>query len=205
MEVATGVVEGRRVPCASVDLQLKTHCGYRNRGYELGDLRFLRKLSEGPALRLIVPVPSAEHLVDDLVLGDGMPAHINLVFPFLDTSTIDDETESGLASLLETVPSFAFALREIRRLPGIICLAAEPAAPFVALARALPDFWPEARPDAGASQEIIPYVTVAYGTDTPIPSGLAERLPVSARAEEVWLMSKDATQWMCRRAFRLGG
>jgi hypothetical protein len=133
-----------------------------------------------------------------------MPAHINLVFPFLDTSTIDDETESGLASLLETVPSFAFALREIRRLPGIICLAAEPAAPFVALARALPDFWPEARPDAGASQEIIPYVTVAYGTDTPIPSGLAERLPVSARAEEVWLMSKDATQWMCRRAFRLG-
>jgi 2'-5' RNA ligase superfamily/Aminoglycoside-2''-adenylyltransferase len=204
MEVTAGVVEGRPVPCISAALQLKTHVGYRRRAYERADIALLRKLSEGPAITLIVPVPSAEDLLEDSAREPGMPAHINLVLPFLDAGAIDGESESRLASLLQTSPSFDFVLSKIGRFPGIIHVAAEPASPFVSLARAFAELWPERRASGGAGQEIVPHLTVACGTDTMIPTGLADRLPVTARAEQVWVMSRVAGRWTRRRALMLG-
>jgi len=202
VEFATGEIEGRQVPCLSLALQLKTHSSYRKRWRDRADIALLRKLGEGSATTLIVPVPSAEGLLQKSAREAGLPPHITLLYPFLNARTIHGETESTLASLLQEVPSFDFALSEIGRFPGVVYVSPEPATPFVALTQALAERWPDHQPYGGAFQEVIPHLTVAYGA--PIPSGLAERLPLTARAEEVWLMSRVAGRWVRRRAFPLG-
>ena len=131
-----------------------------------------------------------------------MPPHITLLFPFLTAQTIDSDVESTLASLLQEVPSFDFALSEIGRFPGVVYLAPSPATPFIAMTQRLAERWPDNQPYEGAYEEIVPHLTVAHGAR--IPSGLAERLPLTARAEEVWLMSRVTGRWVRSRAFPLG-
>jgi hypothetical protein len=201
VEFTTGKIEGRQVPCLSLALQIKTHSSYRKRWRDRTDIALLRKLVEGSATTLIVPVPAAGGLLQKSAREAGLPPHITLLYPFLNARAIDDKTESTLASLLQEVPSFDFALAEIGRFPGVVYLAPEPATPFVALTQALAGRWPDHQPYGGAFQEIIPHLTVAYGA--PIPSGLSERLPVSARAEEVWLMSRTAGRWTRSGVFPL--
>jgi 2'-5' RNA ligase superfamily/Aminoglycoside-2''-adenylyltransferase len=202
VEFTTGTIEGRPVPCLSLDLQVKTHANYRKRWRDRADLAVLRKLREGSATTLIVPVPSAEGVLQKSAREVGVPAHITLLYPFLAVRMIDSDIESTLASLLREVPPFDFALSEVGRFPGVVYLAPKPAAPFVALTRALAERWPGHQPYGGAHEEVIPHLTVAYGEIT--PSGLVEQLPMTARAEEVWLMSRLDGRWVRRRNFPLG-
>ena len=202
IEFTTGEIAGREVPCLSADLQVKTHSSYRKRWRDRADLAVLRKLREGSGTTLILPVPSADGVLQESAREPGIPAHITLLYPFLAGRSIDDGTEAALASLLLEIPAFDFALPEIGRFPGVVYLAPEPAERFVALTKALVARWPEQQPYGGDYPEIIPHLTVAYGA--PIPDGLAERLPLTARAEEVWLMSRTTGRWVCRRSFPLG-
>ena len=201
-EFTTGTIEGREVACVSVDLQLETHSNYRKRWRDRADIAVLRRLLEGAATTLIVPVPSADGLLAESSREDGLPAHITLLYPFLTARAIGGETEQTLGALLGEIPAFDFVLSEVGRFPGVVYLAPEPAAPFVALTRALVERWPERQPYGGVYEEIIPHLTVAYGET--VPSGLAERLPLTARVEEVWLMSRAGGRWVRRSAFPLG-
>jgi 2'-5' RNA ligase superfamily/Aminoglycoside-2''-adenylyltransferase len=202
VEFTTGAIEGREVPCMSLDLQLKTHSNYRKRWRDRADLGVLGRLLEGSATTLIVPAASADGLLGESAREAGLPAHVTLLYPFLTTRAIGRDTELTLASVLREVPPFEFVLSEVRRFPGVVYLAPEPAAAFVALTRALVERWPEQQPYGGAYEEIVPHLTVAYGET--VPAGLDERLPLTVRAEEVWLMSRSAGRWVCRRAFPLG-
>jgi 2'-5' RNA ligase superfamily/Aminoglycoside-2''-adenylyltransferase len=202
VEFTVGTIERREVPCMSLDLQLKTHSNYRKRWRDRADLAVMRRLLEGSATTLIVPVPSAEGVVVESSREAGLPAHITLLYPFLSTRGINDRTELALASLIGEVQSFDFLLSEIGSFPGVVYLSPEPAAPFVALTEALVERWPDHPPYRGAFEEITPHLTVAYD-ETP-PGGLAERLPLKARAEEVWLMSRSGGRWVCRKTFPLG-
>lgn len=201
VEFTSGEIQGRPVPCISLDLQLKTHSSYRKRWRDRTDIALLRKLREGSATTLIVPVQAADGLLQKSAREDGLPAHITILYPFLNARAIDDETDVALASLLGQVSAFDFALSEIGRFPGVVYLAPEPAAPFLALTQALARRWPDHQPYGGEHQEIIPHLTVAYGAS--IPPGLAERVPLTARAEEVWLMSRTAGRWVRRSSFSL--
>jgi lincosamide nucleotidyltransferase A/C/D/E len=200
-EFAVGEVQGRTVPCISLALQITTHAPLRGRREYRGDIAQLDKLAEGSAA-LIVPVPAAEALLQDSAREGGMPAHLALRPEFLSDGEIGEETEAELASLLEAVPSFDFALSEIGRYPGIVYVSAEPATPWLALVQALARRWPDERLPPEAGREAVPHLPVAHGTQ--LPSGLAEQLPVSARAEEVWLMKRAGGRWTRRRAFALG-
>jgi 2'-5' RNA ligase len=202
VEFTAGKIEGQSVPCISLELQLKTHSSYRKRWRDRADIALLRKLREGSATTLIVPVQAADGLLQKSAREAGLPAHITLLYPFLNARAIDEETESMLASLLQELPAFDFALAEIGRFPGVVYVAPDPAGPFVALTNALAERWPDHQPYGGAYRETIPHLTVGYGA--PIPDGLAERLPLSARAEEVWLMGRTAGRWVRRRSFPLG-
>lgn len=202
MEFTTGEIDGQEVPCLSVDLQVKTHSSYRKRWRDRADLAVLRRLREGSGTTLILPVPSADGVLQESAREPGIPAHITLLYPFLPARSIDADTEAALAALLLEIPAFDFALAEIGRFPGVVYLAPEPAARFVALTETLVTRWPEQQPYGGDYPEVIPHLTVAYGA--PIPDGLAERLPLTARAEEVWLMGRVGGRWVCRRQFQLG-
>ncbi|HEY2537285.1 MAG TPA: 2'-5' RNA ligase family protein [Solirubrobacteraceae bacterium] len=202
MEFTTGEIAGQEVPCLSADLQVRTHSSYRKRWRDRADLAVLRRLREGSGSTLILPVPAAETLLQESAREPGIPAHITLLYPFLPARSIDGDAEAALAALLREIPAFDFALSEIGRFPGVVYLAPQPAERFVALTEALVARWPEQQPYGGDYPEVIPHLTVAYGA--PIPDGLAERLPFTARAEEVWLMSRAGGSWVRRRSFPLG-
>ena len=186
----------------ALDLQLETHSNYRKRWRDRADIAVLRRLLEGSATTLIVPVPSADGLLAESSREAGLPAHITLLYPFLAARALGRDAELTLGSLLGEIPSFDFVLSEVGRFPGVVYLAPEPAAPFIALTQALVERWPDHQPYGGAYEEIIPHLTVAYGETA--PAGLAERLPLMARAEEVWLMSRAGGRWVRRGAFPLG-
>jgi hypothetical protein len=202
IEFSKGEIEGRAVPCLSIASQTKTHSNYRKRWRDRADLAVLRKLLEGSTTTLILPVPGADGLLQSSAREAGIPAHITLLYPFLGPRAIDNEIEGALESLLRAIPAFDFTLADVGRFPGVVYLAPDPAAPFTALVQALADRWPDHQPYGGVFEEIVPHLTVAYGET--VPSGLTERLPVKARADEVWLMSRTGGRWVCRASFPLG-
>jgi 2'-5' RNA ligase len=203
VQFTDGAIEGRAVPCLSVESQVVTHSNYRKRWRDRADLARLRKLREGSATTLIIPVSVADDIRHESACEAGMPAHITVLHPFLGERAVDGATERALAALLEETAAFDFTLKEIGRFPNVVYLAPEPAGPFVALTEALVKRWPKQQPYGGAFEEIVPHVTLAYG-ETP-PSGAAERLPISARAQEVWLMTRTGNRWVRRRSFALNG
>ncbi len=202
-DFTTGTIEGRKVPCMSVDLQLKTHSNYRKRLRDRADVAVLRRLLDGSATTLIVPVAPADGLLEESVRAEGLPAHITLLYPFLATRAIGRDTEQALGTVLGGVPAFDLVLSEVGRFPGVVYLVPEPAAPFVALTEALVQRWPDHQPYGGAFEETVPHLTIAYG-DT-VPADLAARLPLRARVDEAWLMSRSAGRWTRRATFPLGG
>jgi 2'-5' RNA ligase len=122
----------------------------------------------------------------------GMPPHVTVLYPFVGARRAGDELAAALRETLAPFAAFDFALPEVRRFPGVLYLAPEPAAAFVALTEAVVARWPEHPPYGGAYAEIVPHLSLAEGDE---PAGAAERaaaaLPLPARADEVWLMAAD--------------
>jgi 2'-5' RNA ligase len=170
---------------------------------------------------LLVTVPEAEPLVGalrrryDAAAGAGVPAHVTVLYPFLDVSRIDAGVIGALAALLARHEPFEVEFARCGRFPDVLFLAPEPAAPFVALTEAVAGRWPEAPPYAGKFDGSDPHLTVAYDRE-PVPYGpgtydtveaeLRPGLPVRARVASVSLFVCDETErWHRRQVFPLGG
>jgi hypothetical protein len=152
-----------------------------------------------PRTALIVPVPEAEQQVGELRLAHdssaalGVPAHVTILFPFLDTAELD---EAAVADLLSGFPAFDFELDRVERFPdGTTWLRPVPSAPFADLTAAVWQRWPERPPYEGAFDEPIPHLTIS---ETPIDVEL--QLPIAARAREVTLIEADEAsgRWTTR-------
>jgi hypothetical protein len=152
-----------------------------------------------PRTALIVPVPEAEPQVGELRLAHdpsaafGVPAHVTILFPFLDTGDLD---EAALADLISGFPAFDFELDRVEQFPdGATWLRPAPSLPFVDLTAAVSQRWPEAPPYEGAFDEVIPHLTLSK---TPIDVQL--QLPITARAREVLLIEEDepSGRWAAR-------
>jgi 2'-5' RNA ligase len=146
---------------------------------------------------VIVPVPEAEALVGDLrarhdpAAAAGMPAHVTLLYPFLRPGRIDAEVGSALAEAVAGAAAFRFELARVDRFPNVLYLAPEPAAPFVALTRALVARWPGCQPYGGRFGAPVPHLTVAIGPEPPAAgAALAAALPLAARAERVAVVTR---------------
>jgi len=155
---------------------------------------------------LVILVPEAEPLVGslrsryDLVDKTGIPAHVTILFPFGDR-------EDGLEELFGRFDPFDFALTDVRRWPGVIWLAPEPAEPFIALTTAVAERYPEHPPYEGERDTVIPHLTVGHREDVPpdVDAELARGLPVSARAPHVVQLEEFARhRWRERRRLPLG-
>ena len=154
---------------------------------------------------LIVVVPEAEPAVGELrrshdwSAARGVPAHVTVLFPFVDSDEVD---EAALAELLAAQQAFDFALDRVERFAaGTVWLHPEPSAPFAQLTAAVWTRWPERPPYEGMHDTVVPHLTVS---ETPIDVDVT--LPIASRAEEVTLIQEGADgNWSCRRAFPLGG
>lgn len=135
-----------------------------------------------------------------------MPPHVTVVFPFAPVDELSDDVSKRLDQLAATIEPFDFVLRSIRRFPGVIYLAPEPADRFVSLTEAAWRAWPRYPPYEGRHRDVIPHLTLTMGDEPPgIEAAAAGLLPIDARAEELWLMADTTSGWERRWRSRLGG
>lgn len=162
---------------------------------------------------LIVKIPEADPAVRawrerlDPSAGVGVPAHVTVLFPFLDERRIDSDTRTALGEVIGRHRPFETRFARCGGFPGILYLAPEPEAPFRRLTEAIADRWPEAPPFGGQFDDVVPHLTVAQGQDTAVlaevETDLRRRLPVTASVSAVELMVYDGARWRLRASFPL--
>jgi len=138
---------------------------------------------------LVVLVPEADPAVaqvrmrHDSSAALGVPAHVTVLFPFLDADEVDSE---ALQILFSGHPAFDFTLDRVERWDnGIVWLHPEPSQPFVNLTTEVWRVWPEYPPYAGEFDAVIPHLTVS---ETAID--LRIELPIASRARHVTLLDE---------------
>src|SRR4051812_28961248 len=112
---------------------------------------------------LIVEVPEAEAQVGELRLEHdssaalGVPAHITILFPFVDGESVD---EDALTELFARFPAFDFELDRVERFDaGNVWLPPDPSLRFAALPSGVWQRWPDHPPYEGEFDEPIPHLT----------------------------------------------
>ncbi|MFB7447555.1 2'-5' RNA ligase family protein [Streptomyces sp. NPDC056194] len=164
---------------------------------------------------LIVRIPEAEPSVRrwrelfDPSAQAGVPAHVTVLFPFLDEGRMDALVHSTLADVLGSHPAFDLRFERHGRFPGVLHLVPEPDTQLRHLTEAISDRWPEAPPYGGRFAEVVPHLTIAQGQEDAvleeIEADLAARLPFTAHVSSVELIVHDGTKWQERASFALGG
>lgn len=138
----------------------------------------------------------------------GVPAHVTVLFPFLDESRTDEPVHSALADIVGSHPAFDLRFERCGRFPEVLYLAPDPDTHLRQLTGAITDRWPEAPPYEGRFAEILPHLTVAHGQEEAvmeeIEADLARRLPFASRISSVELMVHDGTKWREHASFALG-
>jgi 2'-5' RNA ligase len=163
---------------------------------------------------LIIPVAAAEPVVGafreqlDLSAPFGVPAHLTVLFPFLEAAQID---QAALAALIASHDSFTFTLSRTGWFgQTVLYLAPEPDAPFRALTQAVWQRYPQCPPYGGAYDDVVPHLTI--GHDQPLDTlrtaeqTVAAALPIDATATSVRLLGRlDSTSaWQPLQDFPLG-
>lgn len=78
--------------------------------------------------------------------------------------------------------AFPFVLSAVGRFPGVLCLAPDPAEPFIALTRAIEACWPQHPSYEGAFDDVVPHVTVVKGQEPPaVENGRGGAAPAGLR------------------------
>jgi 2'-5' RNA ligase len=160
---------------------------------------------------LVVLLPELEALLGDWrrrYTGDGprgMPPHATLIFPFADSSKVDDLLQC-VGKVFAGFAPFETSVGETARFPGLLYLRPEPAEHFVAITEALVQTFPEFPPYGGEFDEIIPHVTVAQADEevlAAVERELMAQLPVTIRIERAWLVEDTPAGWRRHTAFAL--
>ncbi|MEV5980289.1 2'-5' RNA ligase family protein [Streptomyces sp. NPDC052114] len=144
-----------------------------------------------------------------------VPAHVTVLYPFLNTSRFSPATHAELTDLFAAHAPFTLSFTEFRRYPGVLYLPPDPDAPVRALTKCLTERWPEAVPYRGIfTPPLDPHLTLANheGPDTyeaaydALESRLAPHLPLVSRVGTVRLIVTDGpgTGWRNLRTYRLG-
>ncbi|MFU8874001.1 2'-5' RNA ligase family protein [Micromonospora sp. SL4-19] len=179
-----------------------------------GEGRHTRRMPfEAGQTAIVVAVPEAEPVVDrwrrryDRSAPLGVPAHVTLLYPFLELSRIDGSVVEQLRSLFARQPAFKVTFPRCGRFPDVLYLDPDPADTFRSLTAGIVEQWPEAPPYGGVHDLVVPHLTVAEGTDETtfalIEDDVAARLPVEAAATEARLLAFDGSQWVTRVRFAL--
>jgi 2'-5' RNA ligase len=172
---------------------------------DAGRGRYLSPAPDAPSPTLtavVVPVPAAEGLVEeyrrhlDAAASWGVPAHVTVVYPFVEPSQVDERVVATLGAAIE--PVGAFDCRFARTAwfgEDVLWLDPEPAQPFRDLTARVWRAFPQHPPYRGAYPDVVPHLTVAQrGPATLIALRAAERalepgLPVAARIDQVLLIA----------------
>src|SRR4051794_7711338 len=114
---------------------------------------------------LVLLAPEAEPLVKsfrdrfDPAGGEGVPAHLTVLYPFLAPAEISEDVLADLRALFGAIAPIEFSLIETRRFPGVLYLAPHPAEPLRALIETVAARYPDTPPYGGIFSEVVPHLT----------------------------------------------
>jgi len=161
---------------------------------------------------ILIPVPEAEPVVGairadhDPSAAAGIPAHVTLLYPFAEPSTIDAATVERIGSVFAASMPFRFVLSDTGWFGGeVLYLAPEPREPFVWLTESLSSRFPAFAPYGGAFDEVIPHLTVAMRGSEAMRDEIRAGLPIAAAVSEAVLMVEgEDARWSVAERFPLG-
>jgi|SRR5579875_77926 len=165
---------------------------------------------------LIVAVPEAQRVVRwarwrfDPSARRGMPAHVTVLYPFVEPAELDDAVMRRLEEVFASTAPFRFSLKAVGWFGDRVAyLLPEPSGPFLSLTQAVVDRFPGYQPYKGLYEHPVPHLTLgSVGSRARLSRAAqraAKRLPVEASAREVLLMSHPHRgRWRPVRAFALG-
>jgi 2'-5' RNA ligase len=171
-------------------------------------------MAEEPASAVIVRAhlpPGLERLRRRSVQNarDGLPAHLTLLYPFVDPSRLDRSVRAAVGAVAARNAPFDYQLVTAARWPDTIYVAVEPTKPFVALQADLGAAFPK-HPIYGepAGFAFVPHVTVAEGDASEDPRLLDgpvwSSLPRAARAVALEVIADRGRGWRLIWRLRLG-
>jgi len=162
---------------------------------------------------LLATVPEATALVGDWrrrfdsAAAAGVPAHVTVLYPFLDIGRLDADTLGTLGKLIGAHRCFDVRFERTARFPDVLYLEPAPAQPFRDLTESLVAQWPQAQPYGGQFDEVVPHLTVAHGQQPQVydevAAALTPHLPVTARMSSIQLFVTDGSRWEQRAGFTL--
>lgn len=163
---------------------------------------------------LYVEVPEAESIVAALrrrwdPAGEAVPAHVTILFPFVEPRELDETVHADLAGLTARFTPFELAFRRVGRFPDVVWLAPEPAERVAALTEAMVKRWPSHPPYGGAFETVVHHLTVADGAPPDVLDRLERELPahlpIVTRVTDLILACREGGRWHEVDRFPLGG
>jgi 2'-5' RNA ligase len=164
--------------------------------------------SEASALIIRVDLPpalAALRLRSDENAADGVPAHVTLLYPFGDPSSIDHRVGSLVGSIVSRHAAWSMILGERRRWPDTLYVSVEPDAPVRALQVDLAAAFPTLAL-YGGTYPFTPHVTISEGEGAHDPAVADDpawsELPVTRVADAVELIVRGSDgRWLVGRRF----
>lgn len=161
---------------------------------------------------IILAVPEAEPLVGDLRLrGDvsaaaGVPAHVTLLYPFVDDP--DPGIAEELRFFFSMLDGFDLDFEAVGEFPEVVYLAPSQTHLIEDLIAALVLRWPDHPPYGGVFDRVVPHLTVVDTPDqilrTTAHKHVLDGLPLRARVSEASLwVHPDGESWRCLATFPL--
>lgn len=185
-------------------------------------VRRLSRVGQTRAVRsaLIIEVPESEPLVRgwrthyDPVAARGVPAHITVLYPFIEPDDCDESTIAAVRRAVDGAQPFEFELVRVDGFPGVVWLRPAPDDQFRDLTRRIAEAFPDHPPYAGSIAEPQPHLTAAMvpeGLDqaeltSRIRADVGSRLPLRCRAEALSLfVENERDAWDRSAVVSLGG
>lgn len=155
---------------------------------------------------LVLLAPALEARIGDIrarhdpAARQGMPAHVTLLYPFMDPVKIGPDARGRLAEVVRGFGALDLTFRRVGRFPEVLWIAPEPEPVVLAMVRALAAAFPDFPPYGGEFETVIPHVTVAQGQGLDLGAlepELRRRLdpPVRQRVEAVSLFTTVRRRW----------
>ena len=165
-------------------------------------------------------MPEAEPLVASFraryaaaSVAEAIPAHITLLFPFVEAGRVDDALRALVEAHFAAALPFAAELSSVGRFEAYVWLVPEPRERFVELVTATWSRFPECPPYGGDFAEIVPHLTVGGATEevttdeivAAAGEELAPRLPLPFVADAAWLLVEQVDRtWVADERFPFG-
>ena len=154
----------------------------------------------------MVLVPELEPRIADLrarhdpAAKQDMPAHLTLLYPFMDPLQFGPTPRARLAEVIRGFAGFELSFQRVGRFPEVLWIAPDPTGPVLELVAAIAGAFPEYPPYGGQFHEVIPHVTVALGNGLDLGAlepELRRRLdpPVRQKVDAVALFTTIRRRW----------